>query len=136
MAERYLRARLRELGVDGVSVESAGFIDRENRPSPEHAVAAARDHGVDLADHRSTRVTASMLADSDLVFLMDTYNYALLKREFGEYADRAYFLNAFGDGDYEIPDPYGTDVEEFRAVYGDVAAAIDALVARATEDQQ
>lgn len=131
MAERYLRARLNDRGIEQVTVESAGFVESENRPSPDHAVTAADEYGVDLSDHGSTLVTEEALDRSDLVVLMDAYNYVLLERRFDGMTGDAVFLGAFADGDeYEIPDPYGTEVAEFRRVYGEIADALDAFVDR------
>lgn len=133
MAERYLRAGARERGID-LSVHSAGFIETEDRPSPDDAVTAAAEYGVDLDDHRSTLVTEGMLARSDLVVLMDAENYTHLDRRFGRWTDRAYFLGAFTEeGSHEITDPYGSDVAEFRRVYDEIATATDALLAELAE---
>lgn len=131
MAARYLREAAAERGLDAYTAESAGFIEEEDRPSPRAAVEAAADYGVDLGDHRSTLLTRPVLDRSDLVFLMDAYNYALLDRHFGDATDAAYFLGAFGGDDYEIGDPYRGDVEEFRRVYGEIADAVDAFLDRA-----
>lgn len=135
MAERYFRARLEELGVEQVTVDSAGFIDREDRPSPDHAVDVAEEFDVDLTPHRSSVVTGDDLAGADLVVLMDTLNYVLLRRRFPGHGGNAVFLGAFlaTGGGYEIPDPYGTDPDEFRRVFDAVAGAADELAGRMAE---
>lgn len=125
LAERYLRARLAERGFDSVTVSSSGFFRREDRSSPETAVDAASDLGVDLSPHRSDRVTERQIQEADLILLMDVRNYYQLRREFD--AD-GYFLGAFTDGDVEISDPYGTSYDAFQTVYGEVTAAVDAFV--------
>lgn len=130
LAARYLRSRLEGVGVDGVTVESAGVGEREGRPSPETAVAAAADHGVDLTDHRSERVSADQVGGSDAIFVMDHYNYYLLVTRYPSAADRTFFLGAVtGDRDpVTISDPYGEDRASFEDVYGTIVAAIDRLV--------
>ena len=136
MAERYVQARLAESGLEDVSVESAGFHQREGRTSPSDAIAAAREHGVELADHRSKRVTREQFAASDLVVLMDAYNYRQLRREFPSVEPKSYFLKAFApsamDG-FEVSDPYDADRAEFRRVYDEVTTAADGLVAALDE---
>lgn len=137
MAERYLRARLDERGVDGFTVRSAGFVKTDGRPSPDHAVTAAAGYEVDLSNHRSCQVTPELLDWSDLVFLMDAYNYAQLQRQYDEWTDRAVFLRAFAPGDeWEIQDPYETEIDQFDRVYAEVAEALDAFVDRVTEERQ
>lgn len=137
LAERYVRACLNERGDQGFTVESAGFIEREGRTSPDFAVEAARAYDIDLTDHRSKRVTADLLARSDLVVVMDAKNYGQLRREFDGATDRAYFLEPFrGDagngGDFEIDDPYDQTAEGYERAYRAVTAAIDGLLERTT----
>lgn len=141
MAERYAARRVAAAGAD-VDVASAGFVEREGRSSPDAAVEVAAEFGVDLSAHRSTHVTRGLLAESDLVFVMDADNYRRLRSRFPDAVDRAYFLGAVGDHasegwarllrtGFEIPDPVDGDHETFRAVYGDVADAVDRVLARA-----
>lgn len=126
MAERYLRRRLRERGVNDVTVKSAGFVRTEERSSPDSAVRAAAEYGVDLSEHRSACLTAEELSQSDVVFLMDAYNYDAMKRRFPRATDKTYFLNAVGPTDeFEIVDPHGSDLETFHRVYGQIADAVD-----------
>ncbi|RBI64685.1 low molecular weight phosphotyrosine protein phosphatase [halophilic archaeon] len=129
LAERYFRTRIEETDCDPSLVTSAGFVDTEGRESPDPAVSVARDHGVDLADHRSQRVSERLLDAGDLVLLMDAWNYRDLKREFPAALEKTCFLKAFDPGtDFEIADPYGDDPEEFRAVYDEVTDSVDELV--------
>lgn len=137
MAERYLRSRLRDRGVDDVTVESAGFVRKPDRPSPDGAVRAASEYGVDLSEHRSTVLDAAQVSRSDVVFLMDAYNYDAMKRRFPDALGKTYFLKAIGDAPgFEIVDPHGADDETFRRVYGEIAGAIDAGVERIEVGEQ
>ncbi len=135
LAERYFRERLSSVDFDCGSIQSAGFIEKEGRSSPDSAIEVAREFGVDLTDHRSQCVDSDLLNDSDLVLLMDAWNYWYLKREYEDELEKAYFLRSFvGDDDFEIEDPYSTDEETFRRVYGEVTSAVDSL-ADALEDR-
>ncbi|MDL5360610.1 protein tyrosine phosphatase [Halalkalicoccus sp. NIPERK01] len=130
LAERYLRARADGAGL---SAESAGFLDREGRSSPDLAVTAAAEHGIDLSAHRSAHVTPAQVERSDLVFVMDARNYHAFLSRFGDSRSKAYLLKPVleRDGDpnpLEIEDPHHTDAETFRRVFGEVVAAVDELV--------
>lgn len=130
MAERYAATKLDEMGQDDVTVNSAGFHSREGRSSPPNAVSAAREYDVELDTHRSKSVTPELFAESDLVVLMDAYNYYQLRTEFPAVEPKTYFLKAFAetaDG-FEVPDPYDGDVAEFRRVYDDVTSGIEGLL--------
>ncbi len=128
MAERYLRT------VDGgdITVESAGLGERAGRPSPPEAVDAATRYGVDLSDHRSVTTTERVVAESDVVFLMDFHNYHLLRTKHGG-ADNVFFLSVFARGDDnagpEIPDPAGKSVDTFDRIYATITDAVDAVAA-------
>lgn len=135
MAERYLRARLAAADVDGVTVDSAGLVAREGRPSPPAAVEVAPEYGVDLSEHEARRITDDDVAASDLVLLMDARNRYFWHAFAGPGRD-AYLLGAFGDGRsngwqaaVEIEDPDQQGAETFAAVYEQIAAAVDELAA-------
>lgn len=136
-AEHLLRERLADRDLDGVTVESGGFIEEEGRPSPDEAVAVGREHDVRLDDRSSACVTEETLRRSDIVLLMDASNYEMLSRQFGWATDRTWFLDAFTDADgYEIRDPNGGDHAEFREVYGRVSDAVDGFVRRLERDRR
>ena len=136
MAERLLRRRFRQHGLDGMTVRSAGFIDREGRHSPETAVAVAEEYGVDLSNHRSTCVSSELTTESDLILLMDVYNYTLLRRNFSASTEKACFLGSFSsDTGSEISDPYDGSIAEFQRVYGEIATAVDQFVDELADDR-
>ncbi|WP_435155115.1 low molecular weight protein-tyrosine-phosphatase [Haladaptatus sp. DFWS20] len=129
LAERYFRERLSDADFDCATVRSAGFIDKEGRSSPDAAVSVAREFGVDLTDHRSQCVDDDLLRESDIVLLMDAWNYWYLKRGYENELDKAYFLRSFvEDEDFEIEDPYSANEATFRRVYGEVTGAVDGLL--------
>src|SRR5260370_32490721 len=72
----------RELAPLGIGVPSAGFIGF-NRPAPDEAVAAARAHGVDLADHRSRLTTVDVIRAADLIVVMEPAQRRLVCERFG-----------------------------------------------------
>jgi hypothetical protein len=61
--------------LEKIHSDSAGFIEAEGRPSPEHAVKAANAYGVDLATRSSKSVNKQLLEASDIIFCMDVDNY-------------------------------------------------------------
>lgn len=134
LAEHALRAQ-----VDGdLRVDSAGFLDREGRNSPDLAVAAARNHGIDLSTHRSVALTREQVANSDLVFVMDARNYHAFYDRFDDMLWKAYFLkpllertSGYPNG-FEIEDPHRKDEETFERVFREVTDSVGEL-ARAIE---
>lgn len=121
--------------MDRVSVASAGLRADEGQPSPDDAVRAASEFGVDLSEHRSKPATEELVRWSDAVLLMDVYNYRHFRQDFGDQADKAFFLGAFADGEYEIIDPHGDDLAKYRAVYDDVVRSVDGFVTALETDR-
>ena len=130
MAERYLRHRLAGTDHEGITVRSAGFVEQDGRRSPDSAIAVAREHGVDLSEHRAQRVTWKMIEESDIIFVMDMWNYHDVKQEFGDAADRVYFLKPADEsgGGFEIRDPHHSGIERFETIYNTIADTIDQMV--------
>lgn len=125
-AERLLRQSAPEL-----KVSSCGFIERENRRSPEKMVDAGRVMGIDLSEHRSGRFTAGRIAQADLIVVMDWWNYELMEKQFPEALDKTVFLGLFSDqAQVEIADPYDLSEEQVREVAGQIRAAVEGLRAR------
>lgn len=121
--------------MPGLAVESAGFHEREGRPTPAHVVEAARSLGVDLAGWRSRRVTVADVAAADLVVAMDLENLAALDRAFPEARERTALLGLFDPaGPPEVEDPYALGPAAARAALARLAAALERLAARLAPD--
>ena len=119
----------RELAPRGIAVQTAGFFGF-NRPAPPEAVAAAKRHAVNLADHRSRLVTARMARASDLIVVMDPSQRRLLRERYGRSPDGVLVL---GDLDPEpvetrtIRDPVNEKQEIFDQVYERIARCVRQL---------
>ncbi len=72
MAEALLTSRLAGLG-SAVTVRSGGMLGEGEPPRPE-AIAAMAGYGLDIAAHRSRRVTAEDLEAADLTLAMAREN--------------------------------------------------------------
>jgi len=103
-----------------------------DRPSPEEAVAAAGERGVDLAPHRSRLVTPALVAQADLVLVMDAIQGRKLRAMFRLPTRR---LALLGDFDPEpistraILDPVEQPIDVFRTCYARIERCVDALAA-------
>ena len=111
------------------AVASGGLIGPD-RPSPQEAVLAARERGLDLADHRSQLVTAASAAQADLVLVMDTAQRHTLHTMFRVPMSRLMLL---GDLDpvaittRAIPDPVEQPLDAFRSCYDRIDRCVSAL---------
>jgi protein-tyrosine-phosphatase/predicted ATP-grasp superfamily ATP-dependent carboligase len=114
--------------LKNINLESSGFYPTENRLAPAELQVIASGLGVDLADHRSTRLTPARLEAADLIVLMDSLNYTNLAALFPEALDRTVFLGLFATpAAVEIEDPYGQNETTIRHVFAEIISGVDGL---------
>jgi len=115
MAAAVLASRLRALGRPG-SVDSAGVAVREGTPADPIARELMRERGLDISRHRARQLTPELLADFELVLVMEEG----LKREVEQLhppaRGRVQRLGRFGG--FDIPDPYGGTRADFERALG------------------
>lgn len=70
MAEAVVRAEAEARGLDGLEVRSAGTMASGGDPASRGAVQAAREVGLDLSGHGSSRLTTELVDWADLVLCM------------------------------------------------------------------
>jgi protein-tyrosine phosphatase len=70
LAAALLTRLLGELGVEGVTVGSAGVSATPDLPAMPEVIEAAATLGLDLDTHRSRRLDAGIVAASDLILTM------------------------------------------------------------------
>ena len=114
----------------GIRVLSAGLVG-PGRQATSTARAAARSRGIDMSEHRSQLVTPSLLAQVDLVVVMDGRQRAVLHHDYGV---RSGDILVLGDLDPSeitsrgITDPYDRPLSEFEEVYTRIERCLAVLV--------
>ena len=136
LAEEMLKRTLKERGIDGVSVTSAGTGAWDGAPASEGAYLVGLERGLDLSGHRARLLTRELVDQADLILTMARHHRARVDelggdgRVFvlGEYAGRE------GDG-AEVSDPFGGDLDVYRNTCVELEALIGTTVERlATEE--
>ena len=121
MAEAIARDRVGE----GAAVEfsSAGLYSLDGAPASPNAIAAAAEIGVDAADHRARPITRKMAEGADVIYVMTSaHRDALLAME-PELEETVELLDPDGR---DITDPYGSDLDTYRAARDHIVEAIEA----------
>jgi protein-tyrosine phosphatase len=131
-AEGVMRALLRERGVDGVEVESAGIGDwHVGDPPDRRATEAARRRGIAL-EGAARQVRVSDFDDFDLLIAMDAANRRdlLALAPDDEAAAKVRLLREWEPGatGLDVPDPYYGDGRGFEDVLDMVQASCRALL--------
>ena len=125
------RALTRSLGTSSKSlrVASAGFDPRSRRRSTAVSRSAAGDLHIDLDSHASTPLTREMLAEFDLVVVMEL-SHVVRVLDIDQEAVRKCLVLSLLDpagGSLDIPDPDGKPRSTFSAIYARVVRCVDAL---------
>ena len=135
MAAEYLRHRLVHAGLGHVLVDSAGLPGIEGSPPLPESIAVLREHGLDLARHRSRRVRPSDVRSADLIVVMGAEHRERLVHAFPEAAPKVVLLRSFEGGGGErrrsapdLDDPAGLDEQAVRDSFACIRACIDGLV--------
>src|SRR5512147_1266331 len=109
-----------ELMLDGRDAEwivhSAGTWTAPGQCPPEEAMELARSHGLTIDGHRTRALTASLLAESDLILVMEEGHKESIKAEFPFARQKVHLLSQVVEGTtYDIPDP-ATETGEARTI--------------------
>lgn len=103
---------------------SAGISAFTGTPASSNSVAALKEIGIDISGFRSSSLSSLMpiINDFDL-FVPMTYNHALTLINFGIKKNKIFLLKK------DVPDPYGGDLELYRATRDVLLQLLDDLAA-------
>lgn len=125
----------REIGRRGwdrvVAVRTAGIAAEPGMPASAHAVAVAREHGIEeLAEHRAVPLTRELVDWADLILVMGLTHVAAVSELGG--ADKVAIVTEFADDSStkRIDDPFGSDAETYRRTWDQLEHVVTAALAR------
>ncbi|MCA9008686.1 MAG: low molecular weight protein arginine phosphatase [Planctomycetaceae bacterium] len=111
LVTRKLDCRDWELRERGIDVFSAGIAAGESDPAAREAVQVMQETGLDLSQHLSQQVTASMLDESTLILTMTERHRIVLLEARPDLSERIHLLNRSGA---DIADPIGGTLDDYR----------------------
>ena len=128
MGAALLRLALDKRGRQDIMIESAG-ISAFGEPASAGAIAAIAELdaalAADMTKHMSQTVTPELLGSADVIAVM-TSNHAKAVKAMGADEEKIHVLStARADG---IGDPYGGDLNTYRAVRDQIAEAVERLL--------
>lgn len=131
-AEAVIRAKARAADVD-VEVDSAGTAGyHTGEPPHRQSVAVGARRGYEVVG-RGRRLTAEDFRTFDLIVTMDENNLRDAQRMApADATAKVVALRSFdagGDGDLEVPDPWGQPDTAYEHMYDLVENAVDGLIA-------
>ena len=113
-----------------IKVFSAGISAMDGDTASDNSIVACEEIGLDLSEHRSTAITRATVENASAIFCMTESHRALLNMYFELPEDAPIFLmrEFVEEGSKELPDPYGQNLEVYRACREDMKEAIPSLL--------
>lgn len=127
MAELFLRAELDKRKLSHVTVRSVGLAAYPNDTISSNAEAVMKENGIDASNFRSTRLTAQLADNSDLIFTMSASHSSTICQALPECAKKTAPLLTLTTGG-DVPDPYGGTLDDYRKVFEAMKPALMKIV--------
>jgi protein-tyrosine-phosphatase len=126
MAVGFLREKLRKAGLEGeYRVRSAGVWALENQPPSTYAREIMAKRGIDISDHRGHDLTPEDVEEADLILTMERGQAEAISVEFPQHAHKVYLLSEMAGRQYDIRDPYGGPLYEYRQCANELEKLIE-----------
>lgn len=131
LAEVLARTTAGRRGVAGFIARSAGTDAWDGSPASDAALLVGMERQLDLGPHRSRKLTRDIVADADLILVMAT-NHLEPVRQLGG-GGKVHLLDEYaskGETRDSISDPFGGDLESYRATVDALQRAIEGMFDR------
>ena len=130
MCEALLKRMLPGPGDRGFVITSAGLHAVPGREAHPWALAAARNLGISLEDHRARLLSTEMVDAADVIFAMDYSNFTQILSRWKSAGKKVFMLGAYAPNrcpETEIPDPYHGSASETVECYKVLGACVHNL---------
>lgn len=127
MVEGLIRARLEAEGQAGETrVRSAGVRAYAGFPATETGVALLAARGIDISTHQSRLLTERLLADADLVLVMEEAHRRAVLHLAPQHLHKVHLLTELAGRDDDVADPVGGSRDDYRRTLAELDALLDA----------
>ena len=136
LAEGIARREAIERGLMDFDVSSAGTSAWNGAPASDGALLVALEHGVDLSNHRARQLTKEIIADQNVILVMGPHHLERAEALGGE--GKAHLLTyyaAHGSSDRAVSDPFGGDLDVYRATFDELEREIKRVFDRITAER-
>ncbi len=127
-------------GKGDYKIMTAGVAAIKGMPPTYEAIQVMSEQDIDVSDHRSSPLSDEMIAETDLILVMETRHKENILRRNPEAKGKVHLLSEFGRIEREdklvepnIPDPIGKSIEFYRKVLDMIKESI-ARVAKKLEE--
>ncbi len=137
LAEAIARAVAAERGLDGVTVSSAGASAWAGASASDGSLLVGLEHDLDLSGHRARTLTREIVAQSDLILAMGPHHVEAAEALGGE--GKSFLLTDYatrGASRNPVSDPFGGDLDVYRATWEELDRQIRSAVDRALSERE
>jgi protein-tyrosine-phosphatase len=136
LAEAIARREAIERGLIEFDVSSAGTSAWNGAPASDGGLLVALEHGVDLSEHRARQLTRDIVVEQDVILVMGPHHLERAEALGGE--GKSFLLTDYaanGTSDRAVNDPFGGDLEVYRATYEELEREIKRVFDRMATEQ-
>lgn len=105
-------------------VQSAGVWAEPGYPAARNAQRVLKTRGIDLRAHRSRPITAALVADFNLILVMERNHKEALRAAFRQHADKIFLLTEMVGSRADIVDPIGGSMADYEETAAEIAAIL------------
>ncbi|MEH7125539.1 low molecular weight protein arginine phosphatase [Bacillus sp. JJ1773] len=122
-------AILRNMGISGVEVKSAGVYAQDGSDASEHTRTVLAEEGIGM-DHQAAMINESLVNWTSCILTMTESHKAAVTRMFPNASGKTFTLKEFAgnDGDLDIIDPFGGPVEMYRKTFDEMKIALSEII--------
>ena len=120
MAEGFFLHQL-NLAHSSCTISSAGLSAVINHPAEPKAYTVMQSHGIDISQHRARQITASLVQQAGLIFVMTKRQLTALEQQFLVAKGKTFLLGFWQD--VEIQDPLHQSSDIFEKIYQQIEVA-------------
>jgi protein-tyrosine phosphatase len=124
MAEALLKS-LCEQKSDAIIVASAGIAALVNHKADKCAISLMAERGVDIQAHQAQQLTHALIADYDLILVMERGHLEAINAMAPQSRGRVHLLGKWCENE-EIADPYRQSEAHFKAALAAIDRGVNA----------
>lgn len=132
MAEGYLVKRLKDEGIEGTSVFSAGTFATPGLKPTDETIKIMKENGVDVSGHLSSLLNKAHIDTADIILLVEPYHKEKILDLLPDADDKIYYLRRFASEvnrkKDRIEDPIGKPIEFYREVFDIIQDSVEGLL--------
>ncbi len=126
-------------GRKGLTAGSAGLSAADGQPASENAAVALGRVGIDIASHRSRRLTREMVDGADALYVMTRDHLESIARIFPGAMGKTRLirdaLEETGKGESEVSDPIGSPLEVYEQCRDEILEGVGAILRGLDEEE-